>query len=798
MSSYRMRTHGSVVASLIVCLAGVATAAQPSAIAVDANRPTVKISPYLYGIFFEEINRAGDGGLYGEMLQNRSFEDADQPAAWTLVKSADAEGAMTLDVSQPLGAHNPHALKLEIARTGGGRLGVANEGFKGIAVRAGGQYALSFYARRDQAFSGPLRVSLEENDGRVLAAGKIATIGRQWKKYQCLLTAGGSSAKARLVIAAASTGAVWLDVVSLFPQPAWKDRPNGLRPDLAEMLLQMKPAFVRFPGGCYVEGNKLANAFRWKDSIGDIAERPGHWNLWGYRSNDGLGYHEYLQMCEDLGAEPLLVINCGMAHEDSVPMAKMDEWVGDALDAIEYANGPAGSKWGGERVKAGHAAPFHLKFMEIGNENGGPIYQDHYKLFYDAIKARYPKLQLVANCPTSQRPTEILDEHYYNNPEFFANSAHKYDAYPRSGPKIYVGEYAVTEHCGKGNLRAALGEAAFMTGMERNSDIVVMSSYAPLFVHAAWRQWNPDAIVFDAARVCGTPSYYVQKMFAANLGDVVLPSQVISPSAAPAAKGGAIGVGTWATQAEFKDLKVTQGDKILFQSDFAAGLSGLRPVSGTWQAKDGAARQTALATDVRAVAGDKSWTDYTYSLKARKLAGAEGFLILFNVRDEHAKSWWNVGGWGNSGHAVEMGGQMGQNVPGRIETGRWYDIRVETKGPNIRCYLDGKLIHDIRSQGVQALYAVASRQKNTGALILKVVNFSDSDQDTQIDLRHLSGAVRSGSACVLTAESPDAENTLDDPAKVVPVTRTLDNPSAHFRHTFPAHSATVLRLTVEP
>ena len=442
----------------------------------------------------------------------------------------------------------------------------------------------------------------------------------------------------------------------------------------------MKPAFVRFPGGCYVEGDKLANAFRWKDTIGDVAQRPGHWNLWGYRSTDGLGYHEYLQMCEDLGAEPLYVINCGMAHKDHVAMDQMGPWVQDALDAIEYANGPATSTWGSLRAKAGHPAPFNLKYLEIGNENGGPLYQERYRLFYDAIKARYPDIQLVADVRTTQRPTEILDEHYYNSPEFFIDNAGKYDKYDRKGPKIYVGEYAVTQNCGQGNLRAAIGEAAFMTGMERNCDVVVMASYAPLFVNVGWRQWNPDAINFDGARAYGTPSYHVQKMFSHNRGDVVLPIDLESPAVELGAKGGAIGVGTWATQAEFKDIKVTRGDKTLFESDFAKGLEGWRTIGGQWKAESGVLRQTGRQTDVRAIAGERSWDNYTYTLKARKLGGAEGFLIMFRVQDPRAKAWWNLGGWGNTKHAIEMGGIIGNEVPGRIETGRWYDIRIELHG----------------------------------------------------------------------------------------------------------------------
>ena len=342
------------------------TAAEPTTMKIHVDRPGVKISPMLYGIFFEEINRAGDGGIYAEMIQNRSFEDdrggnEAKPAkvpGWTLVKRQDVEAAMNIDSSQPINAKNPNSLRLDIGRADAVRVGVANEGFRGIAVRKGDDYLFSMYARSGNGLQGPVTVSIADSFG-VAASAKIEGIGPQWKKFCCTLSAADTTFSAQLVIAVSSPGTLWIDQVSLFPKKTWKNRPNGLRADLAEMLHAMKPSFVRFPGGCYVEGDRLANAFRWKNSIGDLAERPGHWNLWGYRSTDGLGYHEYLQMCEDLGAEPLFVINCGMSHVEQgkpgpVVVPNLAEYLQDALDAIEYANGPADSKWGALRAKAGH------------------------------------------------------------------------------------------------------------------------------------------------------------------------------------------------------------------------------------------------------------------------------------------------------------------------------------------------------------------------------------------------------------------------------------------------------------
>jgi alpha-L-arabinofuranosidase len=790
----RFGQHMLIAALLVLGLAQTTTWAQPASLTVQVDQPGVKISPTLYGIFFEEINLAGDGGLYAELVRNRSFEDSEKPDHWTLLTIGGAKGEMAVEARQPATQFKRRALRLKIAETGAGKVAVANGGYFGISVVKDAVYSLSLAARTGDGFTGPLAVALESADGKtVYAQCAIAGAAAEWKTLQASLKATGTDPKARLVIGATQPGTVWLDMVSLFPRQTWKDRPNGMRPDLAQLLDGLRPSFVRFPGGCWVEGDKLEFATRWKRTIGELAERWTQWNIWSYHSTNGLGFHEYLQLSEDLGAEPLFVINVGMSHQQNVPMDQMGEWVQDALDAIEYANGPADSKWGALRAKAGHPAPFNLKYIEIGNENGGPAYQERYVLFYDALKAKDPQLQLIGDVPTDKRPADIVDEHYYSSPEFFIANANKYDTYDRKKFKIYVGEYAVTVNCGKGNLRGALGEAAFMTGMERNSDVVVMASYAPLFANVDYKRWNPDLINFDSARAYGTPSYHVQKMFSEARGDVVLPVDLKSPLVDAGPTSGAIGVGTWVTQAEYKDLQVTQGDKVLFQTDFADGTKGWRLHGGDWKAKDGVLQQTNLAENVRAMTGDKAWNNYTYSLKARKLGGAEGFLILFRVRDDDAKSWWNIGGWGNRRHAVEIGGVVGNEVPGKIETGRWYDIRIELQDAHLRCYLDGKLIHDIVYPSYPALHAVASRVNATGDVLLKVVNVSEKDQSTKLDLRGIQGVQSSASATLLTGK-PEDENTVEEPTRVAPTQGTISNAGSSFVHSFPANSVTVLRL----
>jgi alpha-L-arabinofuranosidase len=471
------------------------------------------------------------------------------------------------------------------------------------------------------------------------------------------------------------------------------------------------------------------------------------------------------------------------------------------LDAIEYANGPVKSQWGALRAKNGHPAPFNLKYLEIGNENGGPAYHERYALMYKAIKDRYPEMHLIANewsgIPKNA-PVEIVDEHYYNNPEFFIRQAGRYDTYDHQGHKVYVGEYAVTQNTGKGNLRGAVGEAAFMIGMERNSDVVVMSSYAPLFVHLNHRKWNPDLINYDSTGAYGIPSYYVQQLFGQNRGDAVLPTEVTTPQTEPGPAGGAIGVGTWWTQAEFKDIKVTKGNEILFASDFSQGTKGWRMLGGgKWKAQEGVLRQEGTNDNVRAIFGDAKWSDYTLTLKARKLSGSEGFLILFNVQDDGAKSWWNLGGWGNKRHAIEMGGVIGNEANGTIETGRWYDIRVECKGQSVKCYLDGQLVNQAASPTIKSIYASASKDKATGETIIKVVNTAATALETEIKLNGVTSVTSPATLMVLTSGSSTDENSLEAPKKVATVTSTLNVAGPAFKHPFPGNSVTVIRLKTQ-
>jgi len=770
-------------------------------IKVQVDQPGHPVSPTLWGIFFEDINLSADGGLYPELVRNRSFEDANEPQFWTF-KDSGGSGSAAIDNSHSLNPSNPHCLCVKA----NGAFSLQNQGYWGMNIVQGQKYKLSLAARIEGGFSSPLTIRILDVAGKELASGEISGLTKDWSYYTLELTASASDPKASLEIASAGKGELFLDMVSLMPETTWKN--HGLRTDLAGALDNLHPSFVRFPGGNWVEGDDIAHMYHWKYTIGNVDSRIPLWNTWGYNTTQGLGFYEYLQLCEDLGAEPLFDINCGMALNGiSVPMDQMAPWVNDALDAIEYANGPTNSYWGGLRARAGHPAPFNLKYMEIGNENGGPDYHQRWPLLANAIREKYPDMKLIMTTsltgypyPKNPKP-DIIDEHYYESPESFMRRAHQYDHYNRGGPKIFVGEYAVTAKSGLGNLRAALGEAAFMTGIERNSDVVAMASYAPLFVNVNHRAWNPDLINFDSSRWYGIPSYYVQQMFSENRGDVTLPVQVDSPIAVIPASKGMIGVGTWNTEAEFKDIKVTAPDgETLFASDFTTNLDGWKLLGGGhWDITDGQLRQTAEKEFIRALAGKPSWTDYTLTLKARKLGGREGFLILFHIVNDDDRTWWNLGGWNNTQDALENGGVIDPK-PGRIETGRWYDIRLEISGNHIMCYLDGHLVHNINyesDQQVAALYSSASRDKKTGDLVVKAVNVSANPLKTEINLSGAKGLTGKGLATVLTSATPADENTLDNPTKVSPEQETINFDGTTLTRSLPGNSFTVLRLHTE-
>lgn len=828
-----MNTRQSASVTLTLLLAA-SLHASTATIAIDASQKGPVINPRMYGIFLEEINHGVDGGLYAELIRNRGFEDSRPPEGftkrngrwldakgydagfdqfgyttegipfWSLVKEGDARGAMFLDAAGGITEQSCHCLRLDIENPAG-RLGVANTGFFGVGIREGQKYNLSLYARSEGGFAGPLSARLEDNQGRPLSdTATMQGIDGVWKQFKATLTATATQPKARLVILAGAKGSLWLDFVSLFPATTWKGRPNGLRPDIAQMIADLKPGFVRFPGGCVVEGGTVETAYNWKRTVGPLESRQECWGPWNYRFTHGMGLHEYLQFCEDLGAEPLWVGFCGQTcifrQMENVPMDEMG-WVRDNfLDVVEYANGPADSKGGKLRAEAGHPEPFDLKYVEIGNENAEKAYEERYRFIYEAMKAKYPDLVYFADLSYYRMPPElyqIADRHYYNNPVWFLNRFNEYDNRDRSLAPLYLGEVAVTSQDGgryRGNLLAALAEGVYLMGCERNANAVQMVSYAPLLAHVDGRTWDWHGMIYhDGTRVFGTASYYLWKLFGLNRPTYTVRTDVKLETAKPASIAGAIGVGTWNTSAEFKDIRIEKDGKVLYASDFASGASDWKEDGGRWTIADGAYRQSREAVGL-SYFGDEAWSDYTLTLKARKISGPEGFLVVFGRKDQ-SKFWWNVGGWGNTQHAIELNqSPVGRNVRGRIETNRWYDIKVELAGNRIRCYLDGALIHDATAPATEHFYATAGRDEASGDLVVKAINTAAEPVVARLTLQGLHNIKPEATATVLTSEDLSDNNSLDEPTRVTPVESRVNATAGGFTHEFPARSLTVLRI----
>jgi alpha-L-arabinofuranosidase len=521
----------------VLLTAAAAGAAQPATLDVHVDQPVAKVSPTLYGLMTEEINFSYDGGLYAELVRNRSLMDEDWlPAHWTLVQNRAAAASLTFERSVGPSAAITHSLRLNATTASpSDPAGVQNDGFWGIPVRPSTTYRSSFYAKAASAGVGPVTVSLVSDDsGQVLASATAQPLGTEWKQYSVTLTTGPvrTSAANHLRLTIARPGTVWLNVVSLFP-PTYKDRPNGNRVDLMEKLAAMRPRFLRFPGGNYLEGDHINERFQWKKAIGPLVDRPTHRSPWNYHSSDGMGLLEFLQWCEDLDMEPVVGVYAGysLMQEYVKPGADLRPYVQDALDEIEYITGAPDTRWGGVRAADGHPKPFALRYVELGNEDQfdqSGTYDARFTQFYDAIKAKYPELRIIGSTSVKSRVPDVIDEHYYRYQDEFFEDTHHYDHSDRKGPKIFVGEYATLETTPTPNFGAALADAAWLTGLERNSDIVIMASYAPLFtnVNPGGLQWRSNLIGYDALTSYGSPSYYALVMFGSRVGSEVIASSL--------------------------------------------------------------------------------------------------------------------------------------------------------------------------------------------------------------------------------------------------------------------------------
>ena len=828
--------------ALLLVSGGCTPEEEPEAtIRIDLARRGADIPTSMYGIFFEEINHAGDGGLYAELIQNRGFEDSSVPEgytvkgdrifppadrtnhltgarphpdlsfrwnpdpipAWRLEQLEGSGASAELTREYPLNEASPTALKVTLPEKG--RIALSNCGFWGMNIEKGKGYYLRMNTSNGNRFEGRAILKLVAEDGTELCNRPLAIDpDRTWCEYTGQLTATGSDPHARFVIELEGTGTLLLDYVSLFPE-TFRNRINGLRNDIAQTLEALHPAFVRWPGGCIVEGIDLSNRIEWKKTIGDPKNRPGIYDTWGYRATMGFGYHEFLQFCEDIGAAGMFVCNAGIGCQGRVGDAcreeDLDAFIQDALDAIDYALGDGTTEWSRKRVENGHPEPFPLQYVEIGNENWGPVYEKRYDRFYRAIKAKYPRLTLISTLGLGgqhrHERVDMIDPHWYVAPEFFLSSSRLFDQQERGGYAVYVGEYAVNQQVGGGNLLGALAEAAFLSGMERNSDLVKMASYAPLLENVNDRVWPTNLICFDSHRVMGRSSYHVQKMYAENRPDYNTATEFEQPRNGVQVSG-RIGLGGWNTDNEYRELKVTLPDGRVIEADMERGWT---PKGGTWSAADGTLSQEGPGVMRWSIwDSPEEFSDCSISVKARKKSGDEGFILYFGMQGETGYVL-NIGGWSNQTTAFQhmVGADMPQipnNIAQQVETGRWYDIRIDIHGDSFTYSLDGKRMLEARIEQSRQ-YVVSGYDETTGEEVIKFVNATEKPFTARIELAGAESVGRTGKAIVLTSGDPSDENSLDNPEKVVPEERVYKGFSDRFTYTFDPWSFTVLRIKVQ-
>ncbi len=830
-----MKTFLSTTA---LCLLTCAAVAQ-SSIEINTDKKGAAIPQSLYGVFFEEITGSGDGGLYAEMLPNRGFEEGVLPRGTTLRDGyacaaelpcysndsinrfrirwsddlwmkgwrtvyADGSAATSRIVAEnPLNDATPHSLHLELDKARAEVL-VVNTGYRGVAVQQGEKYDLTFYLRADR--TPRCRVVIGAS-GRTAATHDLQlTADGKWHRYDVELTGEMTGNDFEFTLAFPAKGSVWVDHVSLFPRKTFRDRPNGLRRDVAQMIADLKPDFIRWPGGCIVEGLTLENRVRWKETIGDPVLRPGEYNLWGYRSSYGLGYHEFLQYCEDIDADGMFVCNAGMSclfrNGDFVQGEALEPLIQEALDAIDYALGDGTTEWSRKRVENGHPAPFPLKYIEIGNENVFARYAENYNRFHKAIKAKYPQLTILTALMFSKDverldKVEVIDPHYYETPDWFYDNADVYDKLPKRLPyKIYVGEYAAV---GRPSLYASLAEAAYLMGIERNADKVQLTSYAPLLENASYGQNHLIVLKNDA--VYGRSNYHIVKLLSENRPDYNVSAQIREKDlAVPFAPEGFIGLGTESSAAQFKDLRIEQHGKTLYATDWSDFSQAWEPLHGQWKAENGMLTQAAASGAAMIRLKGIEVGDCTITLKAKKTAGHQGFRVIFGGRDANHYFMADMGSHSNESVLFREVGDRGwvslfdyrNQEP--VEVNQWYDIRIVIRGNHWECYMDGKLKYAYDYRIVNKHYAVAGYDQTRKELVVKLVNGRSEPWKTTLRLTGRGTLGKTGERIVLGAKSADEENSFESPEKIAAQSSEWQVAGREIPISCDANSLTILRI----
>ena len=838
---------------LMLGAAGIVSAASgqniPQArITVDVAREEAEIAPTMYGIFFEDINRSADGGMYAELIFNRGFEEKNLPSGctynpedkrvyapyravysspeqmrswsipwdiedthpgWTIEAADGASYSVRIDDTDHLQVEGSKAMYLSIdACREPFRL--VNSGFYGLAVEAGEKYDLRFYVRAADGYRGSVTAEILAADGEVLAAKRFALKDNgAWSYFEGELKPSRTVNDGRFALRFDSEGSLEIDYVSLFPRHTFHNRPNGLRRDVAQFVADLKPAFMRWPGGCIVEGLTMENRVNWKNTIGKPELRKGEYNLWGYHSTNGFGYHEFLQFCEDIGADGMFVCNAGMSclfrNGDYVQGEALDELIQEALDAIEYALGDARTtRWGAERAKNGHPEPFPLKYVEVGNENVFARYAANYNRFHKAIKERYPQLTVISALMFSKDidrldQVEMIDPHYYETPDWFYNNARVYDKLSRRTPyKVYVGEYAAV---GRADLYASLAEAAYLTGVERNSDKVQLVSYAPLIANAHYG--TNHLIVLDNAQSYGRSNYHVMKLFSENRPDVNIPFRITGEKESePLAPEGCIGLSTGNTAVQFRELKVTSRGRTLYETDWSDLDDRWEQIRGTWRAEEGTLTQPAASGDALLVLRGLQAGDCTISLKARKLSGTEGFRVVFGFRDERHYFMADMGSHTNESVLFREIGDNGSvslfdyRNQEPVEANHWYDVRIEIRGSRWKCFLDGELKYAYDHRIVNRHYAAVGLDRETDELVVKLVNARTEPWQTSLALEGGRAAAPTARRITLTSEAFTDENSFEAPERIAGKESELPVPAGEFPVTCPPRSLTILRIPV--
>ncbi len=864
MKSRWNQSVGTALALLLAAPAALAAdAPAPSAsIRVDLGAEKAPVPPTMYGIFMEEISHAFDGGIYAELIQNRSFEEGVLPPGMKLVKKEDgglkmeleklpagvpeekwpmpwpwfmglgwdtnraligwslrpeggAKGEMQLTEAHPMNAGSSRSLAMTVEAAGDGRVCLVNSGYWGIHVQAGTAYTLTCHIR-PESFTGTLTAVLEGADGKVLASADLGAVrpGGAWKKINATLKADGTDPRGRFALVFRGAGQLQVDWVSLFP-PTYRNRPNGLRRDLAQYLEDYKPSFVRYPGGCYVEGYSWEQAPDWRKMVMPPEERPGMWGYWGYRSTDGFGYHEFLQFCEDIRADAMYVAFCGMtAHpENNWPLDQIDPVVQQTLDAIEYAIGPTSSKWGAVRAKMGHPKPFPLKYVEIGNEHPPALYGDYYKTFRAAIKAKYPQITVIMsmfwaglNPPAIERAgdanIDIVDEHSYKGSGWIRSNFDYFDKYPRKPWKVYVGEYA--HHSGNGDWSAAMDDATYLMMCERNGDLVTMTSYAPLFVNVNHRSWGVNLIEFDSARSFAHASYYVQKVFNETRPDVNLATAVdVLPKPDPEQPlfAGRFGLGAWSTVNEFKEFRVyNEKNEVIFSDDFATLDHWDTPGIGRWKVEGGVLKQTDEGRSPAMLFLKKDIARGRITVKARRVGGREGFLMLFNAAGPDRFMFCNYGAAGNAFSAIQgqpapgIATKGGGDLQGAIENERWYEISLDLTRNTAEAKLDGQRISRMEAEALKDFFATAGYDRDAKEIVVRATNYKPQPVAARITLDQAARVGATGRHVVLQWPNLKEDNTLEEPRRILPQERKLEGCAPEFTVILPPQSVNVLRI----